>query len=163
MATQIILLLDKSGSMYERIDDTIGGLNSFVDDIKIRYPDSVFSLYHFSDKCQEIFTKKPITDVEPFTKEDYSPSGNTALYDSMGLILSTYKTGKFVIMTDGCENASTKFSKTSIKNMISASSLDVTYIGADVSEATEDFGIERSVEYVGIRTPEMFRFASQNI
>jgi hypothetical protein len=80
----------------------------------------------------------------------------------MGEIITKYKTGKFVIMTDGFENSSKMYSHAMIKTLIKASSLEIMYIGADI-ESSKDIGINRSIEYTGDKTPDILRFASQNI
>lgn len=161
MATRVFLL-DKSGSMYSVIDDTIGGFNAFVDEQKSLGGN--LSLYTFSDRCTCEYRDVPISEVNPLNRENYVPNGNTALYDSMGKILKDYagKEGIFVILTDGQENASRKFTKAHVKDLIEASKLEVIYIGVDLDSAA-DMGIENTVKYESAKTPDIFRIVSQSV
>lgn len=160
MALPLILLLDRSGSMYNTIDDTLGGFNSFIDESRIKTPDSLFSLYTFSDTCQIVHDNVPLSSVPTLTRDTYVPFGSTSLFDAMGEILLKHKDGKFIIITDGCENTSTKFHKGGIKMMIEESNLEIVYIGADIDQAT-DMGISKTHEYND--SAEAFRCASQSI
>lgn len=161
MATRIFLL-DKSGSMESVLDDTIGGFNSFVRDQ--RPLGGTLSLYTFSTTCTCEYRDVPIEDVPFLTRETYVPGGNTALYDSMGMILKDYagKEGSFVILTDGQENSSRKFTKNHIKDLIEVSKLDVMYVGVDLDSAT-DMGIRNTVSYDACRTPDLFRLVSESV
>ena len=157
-----IFLLDKSGSMDAVLDDTIGGFNSFVrEQVSLG---GTLTLYTFSDTCKCEYRDVPISDVKPLTRDTYVPNGNTALYDSMGQILKDYqdKEGTFVILTDGQENSSRKYTKRHIKDLIELSKLDVMYVGVDIDSAT-DMGIRNTVSYDPARTPEMFRLVSESV
>lgn len=161
MATRIFLL-DKSGSMETVLDDTIGGFNSFV---REQVPlGGTLTLYTFSTTCTCEYRDVPIEDVPFLTQETYIPGGNTALYDAMGTILKDYagKEGSFVILTDGQENSSRKFTKNHVKDLIEVSKLDVMYVGVDIDSAT-DMGIQHTVEYDACRTPDLFRLVSQSV
>ena len=155
MATRIFLL-DKSGSMDSVLDDTIGGFNSFL---REQVPlGGTLTLYTFSDTCKCEYRDVPIEDVSPLDRDTYIPQGNTALYDSMGQILKDYKgkQGIFVVLTDGQENSSRKYTKAHVKDLIEASKLEVMYVGVDLDSAAE-IGIRNTVSYDHSRTPEMFR------
>lgn len=162
MATRVFLL-DKSGSMECVLDDTIGGFNSFL---REQVPlGGNLTLYTFSDTCKCEYRDVPIEDVNPLTRDTYIPGGSTALYDSMGMILKDYKDkedGIFVILTDGQENASRKFTKNHIKDLIEMSKLEVMYVGVDIDAAT-DMGIRNTVSYDHARTPDMFRLVSESV
>jgi hypothetical protein len=155
-----VFLLDKSGSMQSRVADTIGGFNTLVSEQMNE--GGTMSLYTFSDKLTCEYTGVPIKDVKPMTAEDYKPSGNTALYDAMGDILNKHDTGTFVVMTDGEENASRKYTKAHVKDLIARSKLTIIYAGADIEDAVE-LGVHSVHHYDGHRTPEMFRLLSQEI
>lgn len=161
MATRIFLL-DRSGSMESVLDDTIGGFNSFV---REQVPSGgTLTLYTFSDVCKCEYRDMPIDKVPVLTHESYVPHGNTALYDSMGMILKDYhgKQGTFVILTDGQENSSRKFTKSHVKDLIEMSKLDVMYVGVDLDSATE-IGIRNTVSYDSARTPELFKIVSESV
>ena len=166
MATSAtVFLLDKSGSMFYRAEDTVGGFNSFLADLKKNKPDSLFSLYMFSDKCECFYDNLKVSDVKNLVTDDYVTQGNTALFDSMGEILLKYGgevETKFVILTDGFENASRKYTKGAIKDMIKASKMELIYIGADL-ECANDLGITRTRHFDGEDSPAAFEWASQSI
>ena len=161
MATRIFLL-DKSGSMETVLDDTIGGFNSFL---REQVPlGGNLTLYTFSDTCKCEYRDVPIEEVNPLTHDTYIPGGSTALYDSMGTILKDYtgKEGIFVVLTDGQENSSRKYTKAHVKDLIEASKLEMMYVGVDLDSAA-DMGIRNTVTYDHARTPEMFRLVSQSV
>lgn len=161
MATRIFLL-DRSGSMESVLDDTIGGFNSFVRE-QVPYGGTL-TLYTFSTNCTCEYRDVPIEKVPLLTRETYIPHGNTSLYDSMGIILKDYmgKEGSFVILTDGQENSSRKFTKSHVKDLIQMSKLDVMYVGVDIDSAVE-MGIRNSVSYKPSKTPELFKLVSQSV
>lgn len=157
-----VFLLDKSGSMESVLDDTIGGFNSFV---REQIPlGGTLTLYTFSNTCTCEYRDVPIEEVQLLTRETYVPNGNTALYDSMGTILTDYegKEGTFVILTDGQENSSRKYTKNHIKDLIKFSKFDVVYVGVDIDSAN-DMGIKDTISYDASRTPDMFRLVSQSV
>lgn len=162
MSATRIFLLDKSGSMDSVLDDTIGGFNSFV---REQVPlGGTLTLYTFSDTCTCVYRDLPIEDVKPLTRDTYVPGGSTALYDSMGIILKDYQNreGMLVVLTDGQENSSRKFTKNHVKDLIEMSKLNVMYVGVDLDSAT-DMGIKHTVSYDPARTPDMFRLVSESV
>ena len=146
--------------MAPRVDDTIGGFNSFVNDQKEF--GGTLSLYTFSDRLHCVYLNVPIDDVKLLTKKDYIPIGNTALYDAMGEILNKHDEGKFVILTDGEENSSRKYTKAHVKDLIKRSKLEIIYAGADIEDAAE-LDIQTTYHYDGHATPDMFRLLSQTV
>ena len=161
MAGKRVFLLDKSGSMEMRLSDTIGGFNSFVREQITLGGD--LSLYTFSDACKCEYRDVPIDKVPLLTVENYIPSGNTALFDAMGQILKDHKhIGTFVVLTDGQENASRKYTKAHIKDLIEHSDLDVIYIGSDIDQAN-DIGVKTTIFYDGSNTPDILRSVSESV
>lgn len=124
MATAIYFVLDRSGSMYSCVDDTIGGFNSFVDKQKQDNPNGTMSLFLFSDVVENVYQNKPIKDVEKLTKESYFPVGSTSLCDAIGHTIKfaekdTQNENKIVvILTDGFENTSKTYTKAHINDLI---------------------------------------------
>jgi hypothetical protein len=160
--TARVFLLDKSGSMDAVLDDTIGGFNSFV---REQIPlGGTLTLYTFSDFCTCEYRDVPIDEVKFLSRETYVPNGNTALYDAMGQILKDYmgKEGSFVILTDGQENSSRKYTKSHVKDLVELSKLDVMYVGVELDSA-HDMGIKHTIEYDSSRTPELFRLVSESV
>lgn len=125
--THIHFLLDRSGSMDNCLDDTIGGFNSFIRNQKDNKIDNCsFSLYQFDHQYTIVYTNKPIEEVEPLNKQTFVPRGNTALHDAIGRTIKTVAEYKYekedkiviVILTDGFENSSREYNSVSISNLI---------------------------------------------
>lgn len=117
--TSINILLDGSGSMEPLINDTIGGVNKFLDEQKAFPGEALLSLHIFNTNCKTIHDCVPLAKVPHLDKKTYGTMGGTALLDAMGLSIDNL--GKhftsmkeeerpskvlFLIITDGEENAS---------------------------------------------------------
>lgn len=159
--TDITIILDRSGSMSHLRMDTIGGINTFLNDQKKLDGDKVLlTLVQFSTASEVIINKTDIVLVDPLTAQDYIPGGGTALLDAVGDAI--YKAGKrfrsmqeaqrpskvlFVIITDGEENSSTRFTLGRIKDMITeqqeAYKWQFVFLGAnqDSFKTSHDYGI----------------------
>ena len=120
--TSIYFILDKSGSMHACLNDTIGGFNAFIEKQKIDNPNGTMSLILFNDEIVTAYKHKPIYEVEPLTPKIYFPSGATALLDAIGSTINmatgTSAAVSVVILTDGEENASKKYSKIHVNDLI---------------------------------------------
>ena len=133
--TDVIIILDKSGSMHELTEDTIGGFNSLIEQQKQENSDSdVFvTTILFNEKVKLVHDFAPIGEVPKLTTKEYVANGSTALYDAVGFaikhederILSLAKKKKplpnktlIVITTDGYENASVKYKYEEIRELI---------------------------------------------
>ena len=160
--TELIFIIDKSGSMSGLEADTIGGFNSMLQ--KQRQEEGVchISTILFSNYSQVLHNRRNIEKVEPLTRKDYVAGGGTALLDALGdAIQHTIKVQKlaaedekasnvvFVIITDGEENASTKYTKRDIKKMISHEQeeygWEFIFLGANINaiDTADDYGIRR--------------------
>ena len=129
---EIVVVLDRSGSMGTVRLDTIGGFNTFVSDQKLNAVGEIkLSLIQFDDQYEVVYNGKQITDVPPLTEETFVPRGMTALLDAVGKSINAVgdrlaKTPEverpslvvFVILTDGQENASKEFKLEQVKEMI---------------------------------------------
>lgn len=155
---KVAFLLDKSGSMHPQSDDAIGSFNAFVKD----QPDGTeMSLWTFSNDLHCVFKDTPVRDVKPITEKDYHPSGGTALYDAMGEVLKGLSAGDLlVVLTDGEENSSHRYTKQRVKELISMSKVDIIYAGVDLEDAKE-LGIQRVFKYDGTNTPDIIATLSQ--
>lgn len=131
MLTEIVFILDESGSMSDLKDDTIGGFNSMLESQKEKAGDAYVSTVLFSNHSKVVHDRVDIKKVNKMTKNDYVPSGCTALMDALGdsikHIGNIHKYARkedvpdntlFIIITDGMENASYKYSSNEIKKMI---------------------------------------------
>ena len=152
----LVFILDKSGSMHVCKKDVIGGFNEYLKKQQAEKKDIFLTMYQFDDVFETSFSAQNAKEVSVLTETTYSPRGNTALYDAVGLAIRNteayIKTSKedvkvtFVIMTDGHENASKEFKKDSIKTQIDEKEKQdwiFTYIGAtsDAWDAGVGLGI----------------------
>ena len=171
MSTKIkiynLIVLDKSGSMGTVKDVTISGLNEQLQSIRKSqedFPDQeqIISFATFNDNV-DCSTKwnKPISEVEDFTTEDYSPNGMTALNDAIGISINKLKeeikdeltsrtaTVMVSIFTDGWENKSREFTTAQTKELVEeikqGGMWTVTFIGCgdDVFNVASGYGIGR--------------------
>lgn len=147
---ELVLVLDKSGSMQGLESDTIGGFNSMIKKQKaLDVPVRVTAVL-FNDKTDVLYESRSIHSVHALTEKEYEVGGTTALLDAVGsTILNVDQKGNvkkgtkviFVIITDGMENASREFTKTKVKQMISDKQekygWDFIYLGANIDAAEE--------------------------
>lgn len=170
--TEIVMILDASGSMYDLTEDTIGGFNSFIEEQKTNNEagDQVLvSAVKFSDSSKVMYDRVPIEKIEKMTKRQYKTGGCTALLDAMGDAIKHIgnvhkyareedvpETTIFVIITDGYENASHKYSSDAIKKMVKKQEKnhgwEFLFLGANIDavETGADFGFraENSINYI---------------
>lgn len=120
--TEIIVVLDRSGSMSSIAKSTVEGFNTFLNEQKNAAGNAYVSLIQFDDRYEMNYQSMPIKDVaELIERETFIPRGSTALYDAIGKTINDLKTDRdvvFVIITDGQENASREFKGEAIKKMI---------------------------------------------
>lgn len=147
----LVFVLDKSGSMFDVVDDTIGGFNSFIRREKQSGKKTCVTLVLFDDEYHILYTRKPIDEVEMLTEKEYFASGCTALLDAVGrtiLSIDREVSNKvmFVITTDGLENASREFSRGDVKKLIKEHDWEFLFIGADIDSYSEasTLGIPRT-------------------
>jgi len=145
--TEIVFILDESGSMGSVKDDTIGGFNEFVKQQKDIEGDAVFTFVKFSDYYKVVEEGALLESVKLLNKETYTPSYSTALLDAVGKTINKVgnrhdtldeedKPGKvlFVVLTDGYENASTEFRSVNkmVKNKRDKDGWEFLFLGADI-------------------------------
>lgn len=144
----ICFVIDESGSMYSSIDDVKGGFQRLVDEQKqVEHGKCLISVYRFSDSVESDFIGKPVNEVESI---NYSPGGCTAMNDGIGTAID--EIGKWlsemdeserpsknlvVIMTDGMENFSKKYTlkdvKERIKHQEDKYNWSFIYMGTDIA------------------------------
>lgn len=158
--TELVFILDRSGSMHGLEKDTIGGFNSVLERNKALPGDANITTILFDHRYTILHDRQPIRSVAPITERDYSPAGMTALLDAVGRAIrkidnvmahtaEDYRAGKvqFVIITDGLENASKEYSAQRVKQMIrdrqDKDGWDFLFLGAnmDAIAVAEDMGI----------------------
>ena len=128
--TEIVFILDRSGSMGGLESDTIGGYNSMLEKQKSEEGEAIISTVLFDDRTEILHDRKKLSQVEPITDKDYFVRGCTALLDAVGgAIKHIGKVQKeagderpektlFIITTDGMENASKKYTYDKVKKMV---------------------------------------------
>ncbi len=150
MDTQIHFILDRSGSMWETIDDTIGGFNSFIEEQQRLENKCIFSLYYFDHEYDVVCKNIDIREVRLINRDTYQPRGQTALFDAIGMtirkIIPNDDNIIVVILTDGQENSSREYRKDIILSMIKEKEelgWSFIYLGAnqDAIESANTIGI----------------------
>lgn len=129
--TEIVAILDRSGSMAGRTEDVIGAYNNLIKEQKEVEGQANVTLVQFDSEYQLLYDRLPISEVRPLTKQVYFPRGSTALLDAIGRTINSIgaalartpedeRPGKviFVINTDGYENSSREFTAERIREMI---------------------------------------------
>jgi len=165
--TELVFILDRSGSMNGLEADTIGGFNGMLEKQKAEGEKVNVTTVLFDDEVEVIHDRFPIDIIKPLTSEDYYVRGCTALLDAVGESIKKienvqkhlpeeHQAGKviFIITTDGHENSSVEFNYPEIKRMIEAKKeigWDFLFLGAniDAGAEAEKIGIarNRSVTY----------------
>lgn len=164
-----VFLLDRSGSMESCWDDTIGGFNAFLNDQKASGGN--LTLIQFDHEYNMTCERTKIADVAPLTRDTYKPRGSTALLDAIGRFIKDWKGASnpsVVILTDGQENSSQKFTKSHIKDLIEHKTKEgwtFAYLGAnqDAFEEAGSIGIaaQCTMNFDATRTPAAMRTLSQ--
>lgn len=128
--TQIICILDRSGSMSSIINDSIGGFNTFLKQQKELKDEATITVALFDDKYELLYDDVDIKKAEELTNKVWFPRGTTALYDAIGKTINNVKANHarlgneapskvlVCIVTDGYENASKEYFLNDIKNLI---------------------------------------------
>lgn len=166
--TEIVFILDRSGSMMGLEDDTIGGFNAMIQKQKAEPGEAVVSTVLFDNHTDVIHDRVNIQKIEPLTRKEYYVRGCTALLDAVGGAIhhigNVHKYAReedrpektlFVITTDGMENASRRYSYEKLKAMIERQKekygWEFIFLGANIDAAREAarFGIDedRAVNY----------------
>ena len=166
--TEIVFILDRSGSMSGLESDTIGGFNSMIAKQKKTEGEALISTVLFDNYSEVIHDRADLRDIRPMTDEDYSVRGCPALLDAVGSAIhhigNVHKYARpedvpehtlFVITTDGCENASHHYTADKVRKMIesrkSKYGWEFLFLGANIDavETAAHFGIskDRAVNY----------------
>ena len=166
--TEIVFILDRSGSMAGLESDTIGGFNSMIAKQKTEPGEAFVSTVLFDNEATVIHDRVDIQKTQPMTQRDYYVRGCTALLDAVGGAIhhigNVHKYAReedrpektlFVITTDGKENASHRYSYAKVKDMIQRQKKkygwEFLFLGANIDAAREAarFGIsaDRAANY----------------
>lgn len=158
--TEMVFILDRSGSMAGLEKETIGGFNSLIEKQKAEEGEALVSAVLFDNVAEVLYDRIPLTEMKPMTEKQYFVRGCTALLDALGdgikHIGNVHKYAReedvpehtiFVITTDGQENASRKYEVGEIKKMIESRrqerGWDFIFLGANIDavETAKSYGI----------------------
>lgn len=166
--TEVVFIMDRSGSMSGLESDTIGGFNGMLEKQKKESGDAVISTVLFDDCMEVIHDRMEIRKVQKMTDKEYYVRGCTALLDAIGNavhhIRNVHKYAReedrpektiFIIITDGLENASRQYTYTKVKEMIERQKdkygWEFLFLGANIDSIHEAkrFGIteDRAVNF----------------
>ena len=166
--TELVMILDRSGSMGGLESDTIGGFNGMIEKQRKEEGDSLVSVVLFDDVSEVVYDRVPIAKVEPMTDRQYYVRGCTALLDAVGGAIhhigNVHKYAReedvpektiFIITTDGMENASRQYTYEKVRAMIERQkekyNWEFLFLGANIDAVREAgrFGIQasRAVKY----------------
>ena len=167
--TELVFILDRSGSMAGLESDTIGGFNAMIDKQKKQDGECYVSTVLFDNVSEVLHDRVKLSEIKPMTDREYTVRGCTALIDALGGAIhhigNIHKYARnedvpehtvFVITTDGMENASRKYSSAEVKAMIERQKekygWEFLFIGANIDavETAAQYGIDkdRAVNYV---------------
>lgn len=168
--SEIICIIDRSGSMLSIKNDAIGGFNAFLQAQKELPGDAKLTLILFNQKYDIIHDGKPIKEVPNLNTKSYYPTGNTALYDAVGRAIDTVgerlantaeenRPEKVIvaILTDGEENSSREYSQEKIHEMIKHQkevySWEVVFLAANIDAVA-------TAKSLGIQQKDAFAFVA---
>lgn len=166
--TELVFILDRSGSMSGLEADTIGGFNAMIEKQKKQKGECYVSTVLFDGVSEVLHDRVRLSEIKPMTDKDYTVRGCTALIDALGGAIhhigNIHKYARpedvpentmFVITTDGMENASRKYSSEKVKAMIERQKQkygwEFLFIGANIdaveTAARYGIGADRAVNY----------------
>ena len=166
--TELVFILDRSGSMAGLESDTVGGFNSLIEKQKKEAGECYVSTVLFDNESEVLHDRIKLCDIPKMTEEDYTVRGCTALVDAIGGAIhhigNVHKYARpedvpertmFVITTDGLENASRRYTADEVKRMIEkrkeSDGWEFLFIGANIDavETAARYGIakDRAVNY----------------
>lgn len=166
--TEMVFILDRSGSMAGLEAETIGGFNGLIEKQKRLEGEAVVSTLLFDTEFEVLHDRVPLADVKPITDKEYYVRGMTALLDAIGRSVAKIGTVQkyareedraekvvFVIITDGAENASRQYTHADVKAMIRRQTdrfgWEFLFLGANIDAAA-------AAESVGIRANHAARY-----
>ena len=178
--TEMVFILDKSGSMAGLESDTIGGFNSMIERQKKEDGEALVSTVLFSGESKVIHDRVDLQKIEPMTDKQYYVGGCTALIDAIGGAIhhigNVHKYAReedrpehtiFIITTDGMENASHRYTSDQVKAMVNRQKekygWEFLFLGANIDavETASRFGIaeDRAVDFINDHTGQALNYA----
>ncbi|MCQ2553664.1 MAG: hypothetical protein MJ150_05100 [Clostridia bacterium] len=181
--TEVVFILDRSGSMSGLESDTIGGFNSMIEKQKIEEGEALISTVLFDDVSEVIYDRVPVGKVEKMTSKQYYVRGCTALLDAIGGAIkhigNVHKYIReedvpektiFMITTDGMENASSKYDYAKVKKMVEEQKekygWEFIFIGANIDaiDVAGKFGVasNRAFNYIADEAGTAINYSAMN-
>lgn len=164
--TEIIFVLDRSGSMSWLTNETIGGFNSFIERQKKESGDALLTTVLFDNEYEVLHDRINIKDIKPLDDKQYYARGSTALLDAIGKTISVVGNKMslmeekdkpsnvlFVITTDGYENSSKEFTEKTIREMVdekkNKNNWNFIFFGANIDaiKVAGTFNIQMATTY----------------
>ena len=166
--TEVVFILDRSGSMGGLESDTIGGYNSMLDKQRKEEGEALISTILFDDQVEVLCDRRPVKEVKNITSSEYYVRGCTALLDAVGQSIHHINEVQkslpeserpektlFIITTDGMENASKKYNYAKVKKMVEKkkkkNNWEFVFLGANIDAiaVAGKFGVSanRAVRY----------------
>ena len=162
--TEIVFILDRSGSMAGLEKDTVGGFNSLIEKQKKEEGRAYISTVLFDNRSEVLHDRVSVDEIQPMTDKEYFVRGSTALFDAVGSAIhhigNIHKYARpedvpaktlFIITTDGMENSSRKYTADRVKAMIEHQKekygWEFLFLGANIDAVSTAsmFGIERDM------------------
>ena len=180
--TELVFILDRSGSMAGLESDTIGGFNSMIEQQRKKDGECYVSTVLFDNESEVLHDREALSGIKPMTDKDYTVRGCTALIDAIGSAIhhigNVHKYAReedrpektlFIITTDGMENASKAYNYDRVKAMIEQrkeSGWEFIFLGANIDAAKEaarfGIGAQQAVDYHADRKGTAVAFAAIN-
>jgi len=171
--TELVFILDASGSMYDLVEDTIGGFNGMIEKQRTETGEALVSTVIFNDRSMVVHDRVPVEKVPPMTRREYTPMGCTALLDAVGDAIrhigNVHKYAReedvpehtlFVITTDGMENASRRYTADEVKRLITRQKekygWEFLFLGANI-DAVE------TAAHIGIQADRASNYRSDSV
>lgn len=168
--TEIVCIIDSSGSMSSLQEDTIEGFNNFIEEQRDFPGRANVTLILFNSDCDVVYEGIDIKDVDPLTDKEYIPEGYTALFDAISSSIASLKKrifnmseedqpskAIFCIITDGQENSSQEVDKDTVTNLINQCkdyyNWEFAFLSADMDAIKEASSIGISSGMTGSFTP----------
>lgn len=166
--TELVFIIDRSGSMGGLESDTVGGINATLAKNRAAEGEAIVSIVLFDNTADVLVDRIPIAEVKDLTLDDYQVRGCTALLDCVGDSIRHIKRVQgympdehkaehviFVITTDGLENASTRYSYADVKRAIeqrTEEGWEFVFLGANIDAVSEaariGIGANRAATYI---------------
>lgn len=151
--TNIVCVLDRSGSMANIVSDVIGGYNAFIEEQSKVEGEATVTTYLFDDIVDKIYDKVDVKSAPVLTTANYSARGSTALYDALGKAILDFITEDKVFVfvhTDGYENSSKEWKANTLQTLIKEKEADgwkFLFVGSgiDADKASAGLGIANTM------------------